>query len=508
MPSTQTDPVKFTDLGLCAPILKKLERQDYVTPTPIQAQAIPLILAGKDVVGLAQTGTGKTAAFTLPVLHNLAEKYLSGDTDVYDRPIRMLILTPTRELAAQIDKAVRSYGENLTTRSGCVVGGVHAHKQKKMLRGGVDILVATPGRLEDLHSQGVVELGQIDTVVLDEADQMLDIGFMPAIKRILSLTPKSRQTLLFSATMPRQIRELSNRYMRNPVEIAVATVSSTAERVKQSVMFLPQPQKTSALIELIKKHKNERVIVFTRTKRGADRVAKRLNSQNLGAAAIHGNRSQNQRTKALAAFRAGDVPVLVATDVAARGIDIPGVELVVNFDLPQVAEAYVHRIGRTARAGASGLAVMFCSDEEMGMLAEIERIIKKNIPVMNADGTVQPEPEWSPSERSYSGPKPKTKNSTRSGRKRQKADSGGEDSPQNYAQTHNSETGAQRAGGSGEKRKAHSGQKPRPAKTKGHRGQSQPRVAGQSAEGGSKSGGKRRNRPGSRARKRNRAAKD
>ena len=282
----------FTSLGLSSPILKKLEREGYETPTPIQAQAIPVILEGKDVVGLAQTGTGKTAAFTLPLLHNLSKKYYAGDEPVYDRPIRVLVLTPTRELAQQIDKAVRSYGENLTTRSGCVVGGVQAHKQKKVLRAGVDILVATPGRLEDLHSQGVIDLHYIDTVVLDEADQMLDIGFMPAIKRILSLTPKDRQTLLFSATMPRQIRELSNRYMKNPVEISVSTISSTAENVKQSVMFTPQPRKTEALIALVKKHKGERVIVFTRTKRGADRIAKRLNAQNLSAAAIHGNRSQ------------------------------------------------------------------------------------------------------------------------------------------------------------------------------------------------------------------------
>lgn len=511
---TKSSDVKFTDLGLCAPILKKLERQKYVTPTPIQAQAIPLILEGKDVVGLAQTGTGKTAAFTLPVLHNVSEKYLSGEIEWDDRPIRMLILTPTRELALQIDKAVKNYGENLTTRSGCVVGGVHAHKQKKMLRQGVDVLVATPGRLEDLHGQGVIDLGQIDTVVLDEADQMMDIGFLPAIKRILSLTPRTRQTLLFSATMPRQIRELSNRYMKDPVQIAVATISSTSEQVKQSVMFVPQPNKTNALIELAKKHKGERIIVFTRTKRGADRVAKRLNSQNLSSAAIHGNRSQNQRTRALDAFRAGDVPILVATDVAARGIDIPGVELVVNFDLPQVAEAYVHRIGRTGRAGATGKAIMFCNDEEMGMLAEIERIIKKNIPVMKSDGTVEEENAWAPTERTYDGSKPKSgKKRSRRGRKAQNAEEAG-DSPKNYAQSHNSDTNAQRSGGRGEKRKPKSGYPKSTAKSKGQRGQGKPRIAGggntnsESASGGNDTAGQRRNRPGSRARKRNRAAKE
>ncbi len=483
--SEQNSKINFTSLGLFSPILKKLEREGYETPTPIQAQAIPVILEGKDVVGLAQTGTGKTAAFTLPLLHNLSKKYYADDEPVYDRPIRVLVLTPTRELAQQIDKAVRSYGENLMTRSGCVVGGVQAHKQKKVLRAGVDILVATPGRLEDLHSQGVIDLHYIDTVVLDEADQMLDIGFMPAIKRILSLTPKDRQTLLFSATMPRQIRELSNRYMKKPVEISVSTISSTAENVKQCVMFTPQPRKTEALIALVKKHKGERVIVFTRTKRGADRIAKRLNAQNLSAAAIHGNRSQNQRMHALDAFRKGDVPVLVATDVAARGIDIPGVELVVNFDLPQVAEAYVHRIGRTGRAGKSGLAIMFCNDEEMKMLSDIERIIKKNIPVMNADGTMKPESEYNPTERSYGGPKSNRDSNSkkpRRGRGRKKQTS--ENTPQAYEQTHNPNTN-KASGGGGEKRK------PRAASTSD--GKNKP---------------KRRNRPGSRARKRHRTEKN
>jgi len=387
----------FADLGLSSPILKKLERQGYEHPTPIQAGAIPPILAGKDVVGLAQTGTGKTAAFTLPLLQRVQEA-LERDSghDNIKRAIRVLILTPTRELAAQIDKAVRNYGENLTTRSACVVGGVNMKRQIKPLKQGVDLLVATPGRLEDLLGQKIITLDWIETVVLDEADQMLDIGFMPAIKRILALTPKDRQTLLFSATMPRQIRELSNKYMKSPVEISVSPASKTADNVSQSVMFIAQPDKTKAAIALLKTYKNKRVILFSRTKRGCDRIAKRLNANGLSAQPIHGNRSQNQRTRTLDAFRAGEVDILVATDVAARGIDIPGVELVLNFDLPQVAEAYVHRIGRTGRAGKSGTAIAFCNTEEASLLRDIEKIIKQRIPVRKDDGKVEVEPEWDP----------------------------------------------------------------------------------------------------------------
>ena len=392
-----TTTTTFANTGLSSPILKKLERQGYAHPTPIQAGAIPPILAGKDVVGLAQTGTGKTAAFTLPLLQRVdaAIQRDSGHENI-KRAIRVLVLTPTRELAAQVDKAVRNYGENLTTRSACVVGGVPLRQQIKPLKQGVDILVATPGRLEDILSQKIITLNWIETVVLDEADQMLDIGFMPAIKRILALTPKDRQTLLFSATMPRQIRELSSKYMKKPIEISVSPQSRTADNVSQSVMFIGQPDKTKAAIALLKTYKGKRAILFSRTKRGCDRIAKRLNANGLSAQAIHGNRSQNQRTRTLAAFRAGEVDILVATDVAARGIDIPGVELVLNFDLPQVAESYVHRIGRTARAGKSGTAIAFCNPDENTMLKDIEKIIKQRIPVRRDDGKVEAEPEWDP----------------------------------------------------------------------------------------------------------------
>ena len=410
MPDTK---ITFADTGLSSPILKKLERQGYEHPTPIQAGAIPPILAGKDVVGLAQTGTGKTAAFTLPILQRVdaALEKDSGHENI-TRAIRVLVLTPTRELAAQIDKAVRNYGENLTTRSTCVVGGVSLKRQIKPLKQGVDILVATPGRLEDLLGQKIITLDWIETVILDEADQMLDIGFMPAIKRILALTPKDRQTLLFSATMPKQIRQLSSQYMKKPVEISVAPQSKTADNVSQSVMFIAQPDKTKAAITLLQAYKGKRVILFARTKRGCDRIAKRLNGHGLSAQAIHGNRSQNQRTRTLESFRNGDVDILVATDVAARGIDIPGVELVLNFDLPQVAEAYVHRIGRTGRAGKSGTAIAFCNPDENPMLRDIERIIKMRIPLRTDDGKVEAEPEWDPTknpnaERTYNHSKPR-----------------------------------------------------------------------------------------------------
>jgi ATP-dependent RNA helicase RhlE len=481
--------ITFADLGLSSPILKKLERQGYEHPTPIQAQAIPHILARKDVVGLAQTGTGKTAAFTLPILHTLGE----SDDEVTARPIRALIVTPTRELAVQIDKAVRSYGENLSTRSTCVVGGISLRRQIKPLKQGVDVLVATPGRLEDLISQRIVELDWVEIVVLDEADQMLDIGFLPAIKRILALTPKDRQTLLFSATMPKQIRELSNRYMKKPIEISVSPTSSTAKNVKQSVMFVSQPDKTKTAIELLKKHKGERTILFSRTKRGCDRIARRLSGNGLSAEAIHGNKSQNQRTRALEGFRAGNTDILVATDVAARGIDIPDVALVLNFDLPQVAEAYVHRIGRTGRAGKSGIAIAFCNDDETKMLRDIEKVIKQKIPVRALDGTVEAELSYDPvtnrkAERTYDHTKPRTHEAPEGkGKHRsrvEKKGSGEKRKPQNTSQN--------------DKRK------PRKAKTQneGQKGNKPP--TSQEDHKTKSRGSNRRNRPGSRARKRHR----
>ncbi|MCF6272081.1 MAG: DEAD/DEAH box helicase [Rhodobacteraceae bacterium] len=375
--------MNFDTTGLSKPILTTLQELGYETATPIQAQAIPPIMEGRDVVGLAQTGTGKTAAFTLPLLHRINKTSQGGK----HRPVRVLILSPTRELAAQIDKSVRDYGGRLPLKSTCVVGGVPIKRQINALRGGIDFLVATPGRLEDLISQKAVRLDQVETVVLDEADQMLDIGFMPAIKRILKLLPKKRQTLLFSATMPKEIKALSQDHLQNPVEVSVATVAKTADNVTQSVMHLPPEGKVNAMTKLAKTHPGKKIIVFARTKRGADKIARKLVTEGIGAEAIHGNKSQNQRVRTLASFKNGKTLVLIATDIAARGIDVPGIELVVNYDLPNVPESYVHRIGRTARAGASGLAVSFCTPEEIKLLRAIERLIKIKIPALAADGS-------------------------------------------------------------------------------------------------------------------------
>ncbi len=375
--------MNFESTGLSKPILTTLQELGYEKATPIQAQAIPPIMEGRDVVGLAQTGTGKTAAFTLPLLHRVNKTSEGGK----HRPVRVLILSPTRELAAQIDKSVRDYGGRLPLKSTCVVGGVPIKRQINALRGGIDFLVATPGRLEDLVSQKAVRLDQVETVVLDEADQMLDIGFMPAIKRILKLLPKKRQTLLFSATMPKEIKALSQDHLKNPVEVAVATVAKTADKIAQSVMHLPPDGKVNAMTKLAKTHPGKRIIVFARTKRGADKIARKLVAEGIGAEAIHGNKSQNQRVRTLQSFKNGKTLVLIATDIAARGIDVPGVELVVNYDLPNVPESYVHRIGRTARAGASGLAVSFCTSEEIKLLRAVERLIKIKIPALSADGT-------------------------------------------------------------------------------------------------------------------------
>lgn len=377
--------MSFTELGLSAPILKTLSNSKYTIPTPIQKQAIPPILQGRDLVGLAQTGTGKTAAFALPILHRLA----SGQPLDHCK-LRVLVLAPTRELATQINDAIWTYSKGLGLRSSCVIGGVPIRKQQRQLALGVDILVATPGRLEDLIGQKSLTLKHIDTVVLDEADQMLDIGFMPAIRRLLSQMPRDRQTLLFSATMPKEIATLAEDHLKNPVEVSVAPKSATAERIEQSVVHMEDAAKPTAIFRLIQKHPGKRVIVFTRTKRGADKVARKLGAEGIGADAIHGNKSQGQRQRALDAFKKGNRLVLIATDIAARGIDIRDVELVVNYDLPHVPEIYVHRIGRTARAGASGFAVAFCTPDEQKLLRAIEKIIKRQIPAVMADGSPAP----------------------------------------------------------------------------------------------------------------------
>ena len=371
--------LKFIDLGLEGPLLSALEALGHDTPTPIQVKAIPTILDGRDVVGLAQTGTGKTGAFSLPLLQRLAATSKGRPAP---KAVRALILSPTRELAAQIHQSVRDYSKNLKLNSMVVFGGVSIRPQIANAARGVDVMIATPGRLLDLVDQKAVSLHAVETLILDEADQMLDIGFLPAIRRIIGMVPKRRQTLLFSATMPKEIRKLSADHLDRPVEIAVTPAATPVERIDQSVMFIGTRTKPAASAHLVGEHHGKRVIIFTRTKHGADRVVKSLAQAGYTAAAIHGNKSQNNRVKALAAFKDGSCPVLVATDIAARGIDVPGVELVINYDLPNVPEVYVHRIGRTARAGASGLAVSLVSGEDKSLLRDIERLIKRQLDVV------------------------------------------------------------------------------------------------------------------------------
>ncbi|HEY1795918.1 MAG TPA: DEAD/DEAH box helicase [Stellaceae bacterium] len=367
---------EFSELGLSAPLLTALAAEGYTTPTPIQCQAIPPALAGRDVCGIAQTGTGKTAAFALPILERLraAQRRPMGGA------CRTLVLSPTRELASQIADSFRAYGRSLPLSTAVVFGGVAIGQQRRQLARGVDILVATPGRLLDLIDSGSLTLARVEILVLDEADRMLDLGFIHALRRIVKMLPQERQTMLFSATMPTAIATLGEQYLADPVKVAVAPAATTVERIEQSVVFVPTERKRGVLARMLSDPAFGRVLVFTRTKHGADRVARHLGDSGIVAAAIHGNKSQPQRERALAAFRAGDARVLVATDIAARGIDVDGVSHVVNFDLPNVPEDYVHRIGRTARAGAAGIAIALCSDEERPYLRDIERLTRQAIP--------------------------------------------------------------------------------------------------------------------------------
>ncbi len=364
----------FTDLGLSQPILKALAAEGYVQPTPIQAQAIPHVLAGSDLLGLAQTGTGKTAAFALPILQTL-----SAAPRRQPRQCRVLVLAPTRELASQIGESFRVYGRHLGTTVAVVVGGVKYGPQARALSHGVDVLVATPGRLIDHVEQKTVDLSATEILVLDEVDQMLDLGFIVPIRKIAARLPKERQSLFFSATMPTPIERLAGELLKRPVRVAVTPVASTVERVEQRVLFVDSARKPDVLLDLLTGSEMTRVLVFTRTKRGADRLSKRLVAGGVSAGAIHGDKSQGQREKALAAFKAGASRVLVATDVAARGIDIDEVSHVVNFELPNVAEAYVHRIGRTGRAGREGVAISLCSNDERTMLRDIEKLTRQDI---------------------------------------------------------------------------------------------------------------------------------
>jgi ATP-dependent RNA helicase RhlE len=378
----------FASLGLAEPLLKALAAKNYSSPTPIQSRCIPHLLQGRDLLGIAQTGTGKTAAFALPMLQLLH----AANRRAKPRVPRALILAPTRELATQIADSCDAYGKHLHLRGTVVFGGVGQHPQVTALARGVDILIATPGRLLDLMQQRHVNLGEVEILVLDEADRMLDMGFLPDVKRILATLPSQRQSLLFSATMPNDITALAARYLRDPLRVEVTPPAATADRIEQSVHFVTKAQKRNLLVQLLSDPQFVRTLVFTRTKHGADRVVKELHKAEIDAHAIHGNKSQNARERALDSFRDGKSHVLVATDIAARGIDVPDITHVINFDLPNIPESYVHRIGRTARAGRCGIAISFCDAEEREYLRDIEKLIKKRIPVAGNSATTGDRP--------------------------------------------------------------------------------------------------------------------
>ncbi len=363
----------FDDLGLSPALLRAVKETGYEEPTPIQREAIPPGLAGRDLLGCAQTGTGKTAAFGLPLLAQLDKT--AGD----DAVIRALVITPTRELAAQIGESLTVYGKHLDLWHTVIFGGVKENPQIAELKRGIDALVATPGRLLDLMGRGFVDLSEVEVFVLDEADRMLDMGFLPDVRRIIAKLPAKRQTLFFSATMPPPIRKLAEELLHDPVSVAVAPVSSAADRVAQHLYFVDKGNKRRLLVDLLRREEVKHTLVFTRTKHGANRVVKQLDREGIRAAAIHGNKSQGARTRALDGFRSGSLNVLVATDIAARGIDVEGITHVINFDLPNIPETYVHRIGRTARAGASGIALSFCEHEERPYLVDIERLLKQHL---------------------------------------------------------------------------------------------------------------------------------
>jgi ATP-dependent RNA helicase RhlE len=367
----------FQDFGLADPISRALKEENYLTPTPIQAQTIPLALTGRDVVGIAQTGTGKTAAFALPILHRILENRVRPQP----KACRVLVLSPTRELSGQILDSFNAYGRHMRLSSALAIGGVPMGRQVRSVMQGVEVMVATPGRLLDLVQSNGLKLNQVEFLVLDEADRMLDMGFINDIRKIVGKLPIKRQTLFFSATMPKDIADLAEQMLRNPARVAVTPVSSTVERITQRIIQVDFSAKPAVLAQLLKQEPVDRALIFTRTKHGADKVVKSLQKAGISANAIHGNKSQNHRERVLAAFRAGEIRTLVATDIAARGIDVDGITHVVNFDLPNVPETYVHRIGRTARAGAEGIAIsLIAGAEEMGYLRDIERLIRIALP--------------------------------------------------------------------------------------------------------------------------------
>jgi len=408
--------MSFTSLGLSDALLKAISKQGYTEPTPIQQKAIPVVLEGHDILASAQTGTGKTAGFTLPMLHKLSQNQVAKH-----RPIRALVLTPTRELAAQVHANIKTYSQFLDIRSTVIFGGVNQNPQIATLRRGVDILVATPGRLIDLESQRALSLSKVEFFVLDEADRMLDMGFLRDIERIMKLIPKNRQNLMFSATFSKEIKKLAHGILNHPVQVEATPENSTVESINQKVYRVAKGLKTGLIIKLILEGGWQQVLVFTRTKHGANNLCKKMVSAGISAAAIHGNKSQGARTKALAGFKSGEVQVMVATDIAARGLDIPLLPHVVNYELPNISEDYVHRIGRTGRAGASGEAISLVCGEEREYLKSIEKLVGLQLPVEIIEG-FEPDPN-APS----SPPKKKqrnARNSNPSGGGRQNGSSG------------------------------------------------------------------------------------
>ena len=382
----------FKDLGLIEPILRAVTEKGYTSPTPIQEQSIPILLKKKDLLGCAQTGTGKTAAFTIPILQHLATEKQTSQR----RQIKSLIVTPTRELALQIEENIKEYGKYTNLKSTVIFGGVNQNPQVTRLRQGIDILVATPGRLLDLINQGFISLSHIEYFVLDEADQMLDMGFIHDIKKIIAKLPKERQSLFFSATMAKPIVDLSNQILGHPEKVTIKPQQTTADKVTQSIYMVSNADKIKLLVDIITERKAKSVLVFSRTKHGANKVVKLLEREDINAGAIHGNKTQAARVKALNGFKDGSITVLVATDIAARGIDVSELELVVNYDLPNIPETYVHRIGRTGRAKASGEAISFCSAEERSWLRDIQKLIKTDIPLVKDHPYHDTSPEEAP----------------------------------------------------------------------------------------------------------------
>ncbi len=405
----------FEELSLSKSIQKAVFEEGYTNPTPIQEQAIPLILAGNDLIGCAQTGTGKTAAFAIPIIHQLHRIVGSSKKP---KKIRALVVTPTRELAVQIGQSFDTYAKYTNLTQLTIFGGVSQNPQVDVLKNGVDILIATPGRLLDLHKQGFVDLDHLHALVLDEADQMLDMGFVNDVKKIVRLTPKNRQTLLFSATMPIAIRELAEMFLTNPETVTVSPVSSTAEKVEQRIYFVEKGEKRNLLYNLLQNDNLTDVLVFARTKHGADNIVKALRKKNVAAEAIHGDKSQNARQRVLDAFKNKEIGVLIATDIAARGIDIDQLPYVINFDLPNIPETYVHRIGRTGRAGNGGIAISFCSKDEHGYWKDIQRLIKVDVKTI----TDHPYPWHSGNPGTVAEAKPKTNNRSGKSNKSRKSD--------------------------------------------------------------------------------------